>query len=284
MTKLFFGIALCASLGASLFAFDVQKDIIDRSRTYVGCAYSIGGTQPPEFDCSGFVGYIMRPFVPGLPRLSRDMADSGTPIAKDALEPGDLVFFATTQVSGAISHVALYIGGGSIIHAISDGPERGVRVTPLGARYWQTHFASAVRILPSSAAKPADTVATPAATAKPAASGTKPATTTKPTANAKPAATVAKSTTTASKADASAATASADANAPKTAPSTATTNASPDTAASAPSPWDTWNGYIRGDYEQWKAQEQKKLEAQEKAYDKNREKSDFDEWKKANGE
>jgi hypothetical protein len=279
MTKLFFGIALCASLGASLFAFDVQKDIIDRSRTYVGCAYSIGGTQPPEFDCSGFVGYIMRPFVPGLPRLSRDMADSGTPIAKDALEPGDLVFFATTQVSGAISHVALYIGGGSIIHAISDGPERGVRVTPLGARYWQTHFASAVRVLPASAAKPSSTVTQPTAT------GAKPNTTsTKPAANDKPAATSTKPAATAAKSDASASTASADANATKTAPSTATTPSSPDTASSAPSPWDTWNGYIRGDYEQWKAQEQKKLEAQEKAYDKNKEKNDFNEWKKANGE
>ena len=225
MAKRFLVILICAFFSASLFALDVQKDIIDRSRTYVGCAYSTGGTRPPEFDCSGFVGYIMRPFVPGLPRLSRDMADSGKPIAKDALEPGDLVFFATTQVPGAISHVALYIGGGSIIHAISDGPERGVRVTPLGARYWQTHFASAVRILPPSVAASSESA--------PVSPPAKPA---------------------------------------------------PEPAASAPSPWDTWDGYIRGDYEQWKAQEQRKLEAQEKAYDKNKEKNDFDEWKKANGE
>ncbi|HPS43191.1 MAG TPA: NlpC/P60 family protein [Treponemataceae bacterium] len=283
MTKRFLGIALCAFLGASLFALDVQKDIIDRSRTYVGCAYSTGGTRPPEFDCSGFVGYILRPFVPGLPRLSRDMADSGTPIAKDALEPGDLVFFATTQVPGAISHVALYIGGGSIIHAISDGPERGIHVTPLGARYWQTHFASAVRVLPPSASASGETAsAAPAktASAQSAAPAPKSAATTP-----KPAATTAKSSATAPKSGAAAPKpATADTSPSPAKPAVPAPKGAPETAASAPSPWDTWNGYIRGDYEQWKAQEQRKLEAQEKAYDKNKEKSDFDEWKKANGE
>jgi hypothetical protein len=140
-------LALIAAL-ATLNALDVEKDVVARSRTYVGSAYRTGGVEPPAFDCSGFVGFILRPFVPALPRLSRDMADFGTPIKKEDLRPGDLVFFATTEIAGTISHVAMYIGDGKIIHAISDGPERGVHVTALDARYWKKHYHSAARVLP----------------------------------------------------------------------------------------------------------------------------------------
>lgn len=233
---------------ASLFAFDVESDIVARSQTYIGCAYRTGGTKPPEFDCSGFVGFIVRPYVPRLPRLSRDMADAGKPVAKDSLLPGDLVFFATTDVPGAISHVALYLGNGSIVHAISDGPERGVRVTPLEARYWKTHYQRAVRVLPETSVKPEVT-----------ANGK--------TANA------------------------ATANAAKQTPEPAATKTQepekrPKSAESAKktSPWDTWNGYVKGDYDQWKAEQQRKLEVQESAYDKDQERDDFEAWKKANGE
>jgi len=209
---------------ASLFAFDVESDIVARSQTYIGCAYRTGGTKPPEFDCSGFVGFIVRPYVPRLPRLSRDMADVGKPVTKDALLPGDLVFFATTEVPGAISHVALYLGNGSIVHAISDGPERGVRVTPLEARYWKTHYQRAVRVLPETAIKP---------------------------------------------------------EVKSTEPEKRQKNVE---TAKKTSPWDTWNGYVKGDYDQWKAEQQRKLEAQESAYDKDQEMGDFEAWKKANGE
>ena len=231
--------------GASLFALDVENDIVARSQAYIGCAYRTGGTRPPEFDCSGFVGYIVRPYVPGLPRLSRDMADAGTPVPKDALLPGDLVFFATTEVPGAISHVALYLGNGSIVHAISDGPERGVRVTPLDARYWKKHYQCAVRVLPEAAVKIAAQPEEPAKQPKAAAT--------------------------------------AKVSAPKTPETSAKT---PATVASAEkqSPWDTWNGFIKGDYDQWKEEQRRKLEAQESAYDASREMDAFETWKNSNGE
>jgi hypothetical protein len=135
----------------SVFSLDIQHDIIEKSRQYVGNGYCRGGTGPPCFDCSGFVGYIVSPYVSNLPRVSRDMARLGTRISRDALEPGDLVFFATTPSRAVISHVAIYIGQDSIIHAISDGPKRGVNITPLSSRYWKTHFHSAVRVLPKGA-------------------------------------------------------------------------------------------------------------------------------------
>jgi hypothetical protein len=133
----------------SLFSLDIQHDIIQKAQQYLGDTYVLGGTAPPEFDCSGFVGYILKPFVPGLPRVSRDMVNSGKKIEKSELSPGDLVFFATTAVAGAVSHVALYIGQDSVIHAISDGPTKGVTITSLNSRYWKEHYHSAVRVLTS---------------------------------------------------------------------------------------------------------------------------------------
>ncbi len=249
-----FAIILAMATSSGLWAFDVQKDIVDKSREYIGCQYRTGGVKPREFDCSGFVGYVMRPFVPGLPRLSRDMADFGRPVAKDQLRTGDLVFFATTGTPGAISHVALYIGNGEIIHAISDGPERGVRVTPLDARYWKAHYHSSARVLTDSATAPAKPATSPAKVDAPG----------KPT----PAKT--------------------DSPAPE--PTPAKTDAAPEKRAQPAqparkaSPWDTWDGIVKGDYEQWKAEQKRAFEESKKKYDKDREGEEFRKWKSEHGE
>lgn len=209
------------------FSLDVEKDIVEKARQYVGCEYQTGGTKPSRFDCSGFVGYIVRPYAPALPRLSKDMSEFGTPIDRKDLLPGDLVFFATTENVGIVSHVALYIGDDTIIHAISDGPNRGVTITPLSARYWATRYHNAIRVLPLA----------------------KPATATKPGATPKPGAA-----------------------------------AKPDIAAKPkePSPWDTWDGYIAGDYDQWKAEQDRKYEEFRKAEASNGEGDAYEAWKKAN--
>jgi cell wall-associated NlpC family hydrolase len=58
------------------------------------------------------------------------------------LAPGDLVFFAGTAGPG-ISHVAMYIGGGRIVHAMSPG--LGVQVSNVYSSYWLSHYAGAIR-------------------------------------------------------------------------------------------------------------------------------------------
>lgn len=221
--KRFVVFALFAFALVPLFSLDVEQDIVLKAEKYVGCDYLTGGTTPSQFDCSGFVGYIVRPFAPDLPRLSKDMSESGMQIAKKDLLPGDLVFFATTADAGVVSHVAIYIGNDSIIHSISDGPNRGVTVTPLSARYWTTRYHNAVRVLPLT---PPKAVAEPK-TATP----------------------------------------------PKTAAPT---------SPKVESPWDTWDGYIAGDYDQWKAEQDRKYKEFKKAESSNGEKSAYDEWKKAN--
>ncbi|MCG8479008.1 MAG: NlpC/P60 family protein, partial [Spirochaetales bacterium] len=139
---------LAAALSpAAVPAVDVRNEILIPAQGYVGAAYCHGGLSASCFDCSGFVSHLYRPHVPGLPRLSNDMARFGTPVERGALRPGDLVFFVTGSRAGVVTHVAVYIGNDSIIHAISDGPNRGVSITPLSARYWRTRYHSARRVV-----------------------------------------------------------------------------------------------------------------------------------------
>lgn len=282
--------ALAAMLGtaavAPLAAIDVENDIVRKAEEYVGCEYRTGGTQPAEFDCSGFVGYIVRPFVPDLPRLSRDMSEAGTKIAKEDLMPGDLVFFATSPTPGAVSHVALYIGSGSIIHAISDGPNRGVTITALDARYWKERYHSSSRVLPRDQAKKSEVTVVaaekPVEFAKGSFSGE--------LKNGEP---DGKGTMKLANGDTytgefSDGTISGTGtyvwkdgtkytgkfSDGKTADGKDTYVRMNDSA------WETWNGYVMGDYEQWKAQQQRDFEAMKGAYDPKKESSNFEEWKK----
>ena len=88
--------------------------------SYVGVPYTWGGNSTTEgFDCSGFTRYVFARNGIALPRTSREQARVGSPVAPDfeALIPGDLMLFA--EPDQAISHVAIYVGNGRIIHSSS---------------------------------------------------------------------------------------------------------------------------------------------------------------------
>lgn len=131
----------------SVAAVDLQREIIAPAQQYVGVQYCHGGTDLPCFDCSGFVRNVYAPLVPNIPRISNDMARFGERVQRSDLRAGDLVFFTTGTRRDVVTHVAIYMGQDSIIHAISDGPNRGVTVTPLSARYWRTRYHSARRVV-----------------------------------------------------------------------------------------------------------------------------------------
>jgi cell wall-associated NlpC family hydrolase len=84
---------------------------------YVGVPYVWGGNTPKGFDCSGFTKYVFAKNGVTLPRTSREQARAGdgVPLDFDALRAGDLLLFA--EPGEAISHVAIYVGSGQIIHA-----------------------------------------------------------------------------------------------------------------------------------------------------------------------
>ncbi len=84
---------------------------------YLGVPYVWGGHDPATgFDCSGLVMYVYSQLGITLPHSASAQYYSGTPISYDQLQPGDLVFFYHP-----ISHVGIYIGGGKMIHAPTDG-------------------------------------------------------------------------------------------------------------------------------------------------------------------
>ena len=140
-----------AFAGTYLSAAPNLDDILFKARSKLGSPYMSGRTGPNSFDCSGFIYYLLSDAVPGIPRRSGDMGRFGQPVSRTSLLPGDIVLYATTGVKSRISHVALYLGNNSIIHAISDGPNRGVTITSMDARYWRTRYHSARRVLPSPA-------------------------------------------------------------------------------------------------------------------------------------
>jgi hypothetical protein len=92
--------------------------VVETARRYLGVRYVLGGTTPKAFDCSGFIRYVFALHGLSLPRTAHEQAAYGIAPNERELEPGDLLFFYGGQ--GA-QHIAMYIGGDSIIHASSGG-------------------------------------------------------------------------------------------------------------------------------------------------------------------
>lgn len=90
--------------------------IVELAKQYIGVPYVYGANGPKSFDCSGFTSYVYRQFGYSLNRSASAQLQNGTSVAKEALQPGDLVFFKY-RTSKPASHVGIYIGGGQFIHA-----------------------------------------------------------------------------------------------------------------------------------------------------------------------
>ena len=115
------------------------QDVVRSARRFLGVPYRLGGTTPQAFDCSGFVRYVFALHGIAMPRTAHEQAAVGeAPAPGDSLEAGDLLFFWGGH--GA-QHIAIYVGGDSIIDASSTG--RVVRLDRLsgsGTRVKRTWF------------------------------------------------------------------------------------------------------------------------------------------------
>lgn len=97
---------------------------VETALAQVGDPYVYGATGPDAFDCSGLTMYAWAAAGVSLPHASSAQPGSGTPVSISELMPGDLVFYYSP-----ISHVAMYIGNGMIVHAAN--PSVPVEVVPL---------------------------------------------------------------------------------------------------------------------------------------------------------
>lgn len=121
--------------------------LLERGFTLVGTRYRYGGASVKSgFDCSGFIGYLFRHEAGiHLPRSTRQMIRYDAPkVARDSLEPGDLVFFSTRH-KGRVDHAGIYIGDNRFIHSASR--RSGVRVDRLDRGYWAPRYLQAKRVL-----------------------------------------------------------------------------------------------------------------------------------------
>ncbi len=101
---------------------------------FVGNPYVYGGSSLTSgADCSGFTMAVLSNFGVSLPHNAAAQSGYGTAVSMDDLQPGDLIFYGS-----GIGHVAMYIGGGQVVHA--SNPTNGILVsnynyrTPVAAR------------------------------------------------------------------------------------------------------------------------------------------------------
>ena len=114
--------------------------LISRALSLQGIPYVWGGTSRKGFDCSGFVQYVFKASGISLPRVAADQYKLGTPVSRNELRPGDLVFFQT-YAPGA-TDVRIYIGGGRTIGSASEG----VGIQSLSDSYWSKRYLGARRV------------------------------------------------------------------------------------------------------------------------------------------
>lgn len=119
------------------------EGLIATAKDQMGIGYRYGGTSRAGFDCSGFVTFVFAKHGVKLPRTSLAMSGVGEKIARDKLQPGDLVFFFTTRAN-RVSHVGIYIGNNKFIHASSGGGS--VRIDSLSKDYYNKRYAGARRV------------------------------------------------------------------------------------------------------------------------------------------
>ncbi|PWV55221.1 C40 family peptidase [Nocardiopsis sp. L17-MgMaSL7] len=117
---------------------DVQA-VLDFARAQIGKPYVWGGTGPDGYDCSGLTQAAWAQAGVSLPRTTYDQVNAGTPVSRDQLQPGDLMFFYDVS---APSHVGIYAGNGMMIHG--SNPSKPLEEVSLAA-YWDGVFTSAVR-------------------------------------------------------------------------------------------------------------------------------------------
>jgi cell wall-associated NlpC family hydrolase len=104
--------------------------VVGIAMQFLGTPYRWGGASPSGFDCSGFIMYVFAQIGVSLPHNAAAQYGYGTPVSRDQLQPGDLVFF------NGLGHAGIYVGGGSFIHSPHTGDV--VKISSMSGWYAST--------------------------------------------------------------------------------------------------------------------------------------------------
>ncbi|MDF2753003.1 MAG: glycoside hydrolase [Gaiellaceae bacterium] len=106
--------------------------VVGIAMRYLGVPYRWGGSSPSTgFDCSGFTMYVFAQIGISLPHYTGSQWGMGSPVSRDQLQPGDLVFF------NGLGHMGIYVGGNNFIHAPHTGDV--VKISSMTGWYSSTY-------------------------------------------------------------------------------------------------------------------------------------------------
>ncbi|MFO7784489.1 MAG: NlpC/P60 family protein [Thermodesulfobacteriota bacterium] len=119
----------------------LREEIVRTAESFIGLPYQWGGSSPDQgFDCSGLTMAAYQMNGLNIPRTSVEQFVQGRAVSRKRLEKGDLVFFAVDS-GGKISHVGIYTGRNSFIHA--PGAGKSIRVDSLSNGYYSERYVGA---------------------------------------------------------------------------------------------------------------------------------------------
>lgn len=124
-------------------------DLVRTAKMFAGVHYLWAGTSGFGFDCSGFTHTVYDLHGITIPRDADAQKAAGRPVAKDALHPGDLIFYAYDHGAGGIHHTGMYIGDGYEIDAPANSAtqESPLEIVKVNEHRYADQYAGAVRFL-----------------------------------------------------------------------------------------------------------------------------------------
>ena len=126
-------------------SFNKVQAVLDLANKQLGKPYVWGAEGPNSFDCSGLVYYVYKNAAGiTLPRTSSSQYGAGVAVSKSNLQPGDLIF-SSTDGTGKVTHVSIYVGNGQMIHAPRTG--KNVEKVSISNSYWSKAYVGARRVL-----------------------------------------------------------------------------------------------------------------------------------------
>lgn len=127
---------------------DLIADLMKEAHKYIGKPYRHGAKGPSAFDCSGYTSYIYKQFGFSISPGSRMQYTQGTPVNRNELRTGDLVFFTSRSSGKNVGHVGIVVsadnatGQFKFIHASL----KGVKVSDFEG-YYVPRYVGAKRII-----------------------------------------------------------------------------------------------------------------------------------------